>query len=259
LSELSEQRSEVLVDGKRLETLSYGEVGGGPTIVMLHEGLGSISMWRDFPRQIAEKTGCGVLVYSRYGHGKSDRLAEKRGVDFMHHEASVVLPALLTQCKIERPVLLGHSDGGSIAILYAAHAPANLRALILMAPHVFVEDLTVESIAKIGNVYRATDLPSKLARHHDHADEMFWGWNEIWLDPKFRDWNIEEQLDAIRCPVLLIQGKEDEYGTPAQVTAIQRRVQRRKTLVLSNCGHSPHRDQPSATLHAIAQFVRELA
>jgi pimeloyl-ACP methyl ester carboxylesterase len=259
LSELYEYRSEVVVDGKRLETLSYAAIGSAPTIVMLHEGLGSVSMWKDFPRRIAETTYCGVLVYSRYGHGKSERLAGKRPVEFMHHEAGVVLPGLLAQLEIERPILLGHSDGGSIAILYAASSPANVRAMILMAPHVFVEELTVESIAKIGSVYRTTDLQAKLARHHDHADEMFWGWNEVWLDPDFRNWNIEAQLERIRCPVLLIQGKEDEYGTLAQVAAIQRRVQPTKTLVLSNCGHSPHRDQPRATLEAIAQFLRELS
>jgi pimeloyl-ACP methyl ester carboxylesterase len=259
LSQLREHRSEVVVDGKRLETLSYPAIGGAHTIVMLHEGLGSISMWKDFPRQIVQKTHCGALVYSRYGHGKSERLAEKRPAEFMHQEARVVLPGLLAQFEIERPVLLGHSDGGSIAILHAASSPAKVRAMVLMAPHVFVEDLTVESIAKIGNLYRTSELPAKLARHHHHADEMFWGWNEVWLDSDFRNWNIEDQLDAIRCPVLLIQGKEDEYGTLAQVAAIQRRVQQTKTLVLSNCGHSPHRDQPTATLEAIAEFVGELS
>ena len=258
MSELREHRSEVVVDGKRLETLSYAPIGANPTIVMLHEGLGSVSMWKDFPEQIARATRCGVLAYSRYGHGKSDRLREPRPVEFMHHEATVVLPSLLEQLGIQRPILLGHSDGASIAIIYAATSLANPQALILAAPHVFVEDLTVLSIAKIRTAYRTTELPAKLARHHDHAEEMFWGWNDIWLDPEFRGWNIEDCLDSIRCPVLTIQGEEDEYGTLAQVDAIKRRVPHAQTLVLSNCGHSPHRDQPTATLQAISQFVRKL-
>lgn len=258
LAELQETRGEIVVDGHRLETLSYVAADNPSTIVMLHEGLGSVSMWKDFPSKVAEATGYSVLVYSRYGHGKSDALCEPRRVEFMHHEGIVVLPALLAQLEIRRPILLGHSDGGSISLLYAAATAESLRALILEAPHVFVEDLTVQSIAKIGDVYRTTDLPAKLARHHDHPDEMFWGWNDIWLEPGFRAWNIEASLDAIRCPVLVIQGHEDEYGTMAQVAAIQRRIPHAETLALANCGHSPHRDQPAATLAAIADFIRKL-
>jgi pimeloyl-ACP methyl ester carboxylesterase len=259
LAELRETRGEIVVDGHRLETLSYAAVGDQPTIVTLHEGLGSVSMWKNFPSKVANATGCSVLVYSRYGHGKSDALREPRRVDFMHHEGIVVLPALLKQLEIRRPILLGHSDGGSISLLYAAAAPVESpRALILEAPHVFVEDLTVQSIAKIGDVYRTTDLPAKLARHHDHPDEMFWGWNKIWLDSNFRGWNIEDCLDVIHCPILVIHGYQDEYGTMAQVAAIQRRIPRAETLALANCGHSPHRDQPTATLAAIAAFLRKL-
>ena len=246
------------VDGKRLETLRYPPSGRETTIVMLHEGLGSVSMWKDFPERIAEATGCGVLAYSRYGHGKSEHLAEKRGVDFMHHEAQVVLPELLEQFEIQAPILLGHSDGGSICIIHAATAARKPRAMVLEAPHLFVEELSVSSIAKIRAVYQTTDLPKKLARHHDHVDETFWGWNDIWLDPHFRSWNIEEYLDDIACPILVIQGERDEYGTLAQVEAIKSRVPGTEAHVLQECGHSPHRDQPEKTLEAITTFVRRV-
>jgi pimeloyl-ACP methyl ester carboxylesterase len=259
LSELRAHRSDVVVDGKRLETLAYSAVGKRPTIVMLHEGLGSVSLWKDFPEQLARTTKCGVVAYSRYGHGKSERLREKRLVEFMHHEGTVVLPGLLERLGIQRPILLGHSDGASICLIYAAASPASPLGLVLEAPHVFVEDLTVNSIAKIGTVYRTTDLPEKLGRYHDHVEETFWGWNDIWLDPKFRAWNIAECLDSIRCPVLVIQGEDDEYGTLAQVDAVKRRVREARTVVLPSCGHSPHRDQPTATLHAISQFAGTLS
>src|SRR6266436_7020897 len=210
------------IDGKRLETLHYAPARSetDATIVMLHEGLGSIAMWKDFPERVAETTGCGVLVYSRYGHGKSDRLAEKRSVDFMHHEATVVLPELLAKLGIQRPILLGHSDGGSIALIYAGTWPERLRGLILEAPHVFVEEFGLRSTRAIRKLYESGDLPKKLSRYHDHVDEMFRGWNDIWLDPHFRDWNIEEYLGAITCPTLVIQGENDEYGTVAHVEAI---------------------------------------
>ncbi len=225
---------------------------------MLHEGLGSVAMWRDFPEQLAHATDCGVLVYSRYGHGKSERLAEKRCVDFMHHEAKVVLPELLRQFEIHRPILLGHSDGGSIALIYAGTWPEQVRALVLEAPHVFVEDVSIRSITAIRRLYESSDLPQKLARYHDHVDETFRGWNDIWLDPNFRNWNIEEYLAAITCPTLVIQGEDDEYGTLAQVETIQHRVPATRTLILPRCGHSPHRDQPSLTLGAISKFIATL-
>lgn len=246
------------VNGKRLEALLYQPVGANTTVVMLHEGLGSVAMWKDFPERVAEATGCRVLVYSRYGHGKSERLAEKRPFDFMHHEAKVVLPELLRQFEIERPILLGHSDGASIALIYAGTWPAQVRALILEAPHVFVEDFGIRSIAAIRKLYEASDLPQRLARYHDHADETFRGWNDIWLDPQFRYWNIEEYLAEISCPTLVIQGEDDEYGTLAQVEAIQRPMPATQSLILPRCGHSPHRDQPSLTLDAISKFVATL-
>ena len=250
------QRGEVLVDGKRLETLWIEPADKHrPTIVMLHEGLGSVALWKDFPQRLASRTGCGILVYSRYGHGNSDQLLEKRPVEFMHHEGEVVLPELLEKLNITRPILLGHSDGGSIALIFAGKYPDRPRALILEAPHVFVEDLSVASITEAKVTYLTTDLPRKLGRYHQHVDGSFWGWNDIWLDPQFRSWNIEEYLPAIRCPILCIQGEEDEYGTIAQVKAIQARVPATEILMLQNCKHSPHRDQTEATLEKMAEYM----
>ena len=250
------QSHDVVADGRRLETLWIPPTkSGAPPIVVLHEGLGSIAHWRDFPARVAERTGSGVLVYSRYGYGNSDRLAEKRPVDYMHREGEVVLPALLEQFGIAKPVLLGHSDGASIAIIFAGKYPEAARGLILEAPHVFVEDVSVESIARAKVVYETTDLGPKLARYHAHPDATFWGWNDIWLDPRFRSWNIEEYLDSIRCPVLVIQGEDDEYGTSRQVEAVRARVKQVGVLMLPQCKHSPHRDQPEATLEAVGKFM----
>ena len=246
----------MVVDGKRLETLWIGRgQSNRPTIVMLHEGLGSIALWKNFPELLATHTDCGVLLYSRYGHGNSDRLMEKRPVTFMHHEGEVVLPELLEKLQIERPILLGHSDGGSIAIIFAGKHPDAVRGLILEAPHVFVEDLSVASITQAKVNYQKTELPQKLSRHHAHVDATFWGWNDIWLDPDFRSWNIEEYLAAIRCPVLCIQGEQDEYGTRAQVEAIKAQVPRTEIVMLPNCKHSPHRDQAERTLERMVEFV----
>jgi len=247
------------VDGKRLETLWIEpETAARPTIVMLHEGLGSIALWKDFPQRLALGTGCAVLVYSRYGHGGSDRLMEKRPVEFMHHEGEVVLPSLLDKLGISRPILLGHSDGGSIALVFAGKYPERPRALILEAPHVFVEDLSVASISQANVSYQTTDLPKKLGRYHAHVDETFWGWNDIWLDPQFRSWNIEGYLPAVRCPILCIQGEEDEYGTIAQVKAIEACVPATEILMLPKCKHSPHRDQAEATLEKMVDFVARM-
>jgi len=254
-----QQRGEVLVDGKRLETLWIEPADKDrPMIVMLHEGLGSVALWKDFPQRLASRTGCGILVYSRYGHGNSDRLLEKRPVEFMHHEGEKVLPELLDKLNIVKPILLGHSDGGSIALIFAGKYPDRPRALVLEAPHVFVEDLSVASITQAKVAYLTTELPRKLGRYHQHVDATFWGWNDIWLDPQFRSWNIEKYLPAIRCKILCIQGEEDEYGTIAQVRAIQARVPATEILMLPNCKHSAHRDQTEATLERMAEFVAEV-
>lgn len=248
------------VDGHWLETARLEASRSDlPTIAMLHEGLGSIAHWKDFPQVLAEATGAGVFLYSRYGHGASDALKEPRSVSYMHHEAQVVLPELLRQANIGRPVLLGQSDGASIAILYAGTFPDSPAGLILEAPHVFVEDITVSSIARARALYQETDLPQRLARYHANADSLFWGWNNIWLDPGFRSWNIESFLDLVRCPVLVLQGAQDEYGTAKQVEAIQRRIPWALAAILDGCKHAPHRDRSEATLASIREFIRTLA
>jgi pimeloyl-ACP methyl ester carboxylesterase len=255
-AELRQQFDEVAVDGKRLETLLIDPPeASAQTIVMLHEGLGSIALWKDFPQRLAARTGCRVLVYSRYGHGNSDKLMEKRPVRFMHHEGEAVLPELLDKLSIERPILLGHSDGGSIALIFAGRFPERPRALILEAPHVFVEDHGLASIAAAKIALETTDFRDKLARYHVHVDEVFRGWNDIWLDPQFRAWNIESYLGSIRCPILCIQGEDDEYGTPAQVETIQAQVPATEVVMLPDCKHSPHRDQREVTLEKMAKFV----
>jgi pimeloyl-ACP methyl ester carboxylesterase len=244
------------VDGHSLEAVRIEARNSAlPTIVMLHEGLGSVSHWKDFPSRLAEDTGAGVFVHSRYGHGTSDCLGEPRSVFYMHHEAQIVLPEILRKAGIERPALLGHSDGASIAIIYAGTFPDSPAGLILEAPHVFVEDISLASIAEARENYRQTDLPQHLARHHANADSLFWGWNDIWLDATFRNWNIESFLDPIRCPVLVIQGAQDQYGTIKQVEAIQARIPSASATILEDCRHAPHRDQPKATLSAMRLFV----
>ena len=258
--QLVQKFGEVIVDGKRLGTAWIAlRDAGAATIVLLHEGLGSIALWKEFPQLLAERTGCGVLVYSRYGHGESERLAEKRSIDFMHREGEVVLPELLDKLNIAQPILLGHSDGGSMALIFAGRYPDRPRALILEAPHVFVEDLSVTSITEAKLRYETMDLRRRLGCYHEHVDSTFWGWNDIWLDPRFRSWNIESYLGTIRCPILCIQGEQDEYGTLAQLQAIQAQVPQTEILMLPDCGHSPHREQPEATLERMARFVARVA
>jgi pimeloyl-ACP methyl ester carboxylesterase len=232
---------------------------GHAALVFLHEGLGSVALWKDFPAQVVSATGAPALVYSRYGYGKSDRIAEARGVDYMHREALEVLPDLLDALSIRNPVLIGHSDGASIALIHAGSGSRPVRGLVLMAPHVFVEDITVNSIAEAKVAFANTGLPAKLARYHDDAESTFRGWNDIWLHPDFRFWNIEEYLPGVNCPLLLIQGEDDQYGTSTQVTAIARQVNGPvETLMLSNCAHSPHVDQMQATVQRIAHFLGRL-
>jgi pimeloyl-ACP methyl ester carboxylesterase len=233
-----------------------------PTIVFLHEGLGSAAMWKGFPARLAERTGCGALVYSRLGHGRSDPLTAPRTPRFMHDEALTTLPAVLRELRVAEPVLFGHSDGASIALLYAGSDPPPSiapLALALEAPHVFVEPLSIESIARMRVEYETTDLPSKLAKHHGgNTETMFRGWNDIWLSPEFQSWNIESCLPRIRQPLLVIQGEQDEYGTWNQVDSILRHVTGpARALRLADCGHAPHRDQPEAVLETATAFLRE--
>ena len=250
----------VEVAGHRLEYFWTRPPAAGKTaLVFLHEGLGSAGLWRDFPAAVTKATGYPVLVYSRYGYGGSDLLGEPRGVDYMHNEALKVLPALRAALGLDDVVLVGHSDGASIALIHAGDGRWPVRALVLEAPHVFVEDISIVGIEAAKAAYETTDLPAKLARHHADAERTFYGWNDIWLDPAFRAWNIEDYLGAITCPALVIQGDDDEYGTAAQVTAIRNRASGPvETLLLAACGHSPHRDQPDAVRTAMAAFIGRL-
>ncbi len=229
-----------------------------PTLVLLHEGLGSVAMWRDFPGRLAHATGCNALVYSRHGYGRSDPLTAPRAVGYMHDEALVALPDLLDQLGIERPILVGHSDGGSIALIHAGARKRPVAAVVTLAAHVLVEDISVSSIAAAKVAYETSDLRSKLGRYHADVDSAFRGWNDIWLHPDFRAWNIEEYLPRIACPVLAIQGEDDEYGTMEQMRRIGAQVKDVELLELEDCRHSPHRDQPDAVLEAVTRFVDRL-
>lgn len=240
-------------------TLEYKLIPGDPEkpyLVFLHEGLGSVSMWRDFPDKVARQTGARALVYSRQGHGQSGPLTGPRTPQFMHDEALIVLPALLKRLGIEQPILIGHSDGASIALIHAAQRTHNTHGVVLMAPHVFVEAMTLESIARIAETYETGDLRTRLQRHHAHVDDAFRGWSRIWLDPRFQTWSLGAEVQRLAVPTLLIQGTDDAYGTLAQLDAISEvapgPVQR---VVLNNCGHVPFRDQEAAVLDAVAAFV----
>ena len=245
--------------GHRLECVDYPALRPGrPTLVFLHEGLGSVAMWRDFPSRVAAATGCRTVVYSRYGYGQSDVLAAPFGTDYMHLEAQQALPEILAALKVERPVLVGHSDGASIAIIHIGSDLSPVEAAVVMAPHVFVEDISIRSIAAAKLAYETTDLSQKLARYHQDVDRTFWAWNDIWLHADFRAWNIESYLLGINCPLLVLQGEDDEYGTARQIDAIAEQVPDTQPLLLDDCRHSPHRDQPEATLAAIVSFVDAL-
>jgi pimeloyl-ACP methyl ester carboxylesterase len=231
-----------------------------PVLVLLHEGLGSTALWKSFPELVAQATGCAVLVYSRYGYGRSDRLTGPRATDYMHREALEVLPEVLGQLSIEAPVLVGHSDGASIALIHAGAGRWPVRGVVALAPHVFVEDITVASIAAAKVTFETTDMAQRMAKYHDDPVGTFRGWNHIWLHPDFRAWNIESYLPGITCPVLLIQGDDDQYGTRAQVDAVARQVRGPAEIVmLPDCAHSPHVDQKEATRDLIVRFVGGLA
>lgn len=255
----AEKRSVIEVAGRQLEIERLGSrAAGWPTIVFLHEGLGCISHWRDFPQRAVEATGYSALIYSRYGYGQSDVLEGKRNADYMHREALDVLPALLDKLEIRNPMLFGHSDGASIALIHAG-AGHSVRGLILEAPHVFVEDISIQGATQAAQQYRDTDLPKRLGRHHRDADKTFWGWHDIWTSAEFRDWNIEKSLSGITCPLLAIQGEQDAYGTLRQIDAVVRQVSGpRRKLVLPDCGHRPHREHPETILEATTSFIESV-
>jgi len=246
------------VDGKPIEYVRLASSHpreDAPTMVFLHEGLGSLSMWRDFPQQVADACGCEAIVYSRYGYGRSEPLGEKRAPGYMHHEALACLPQLLDQLHIKRPILFGHSDGGSIALIHAGAARRPVTAAIVMAPHVMVEDVAIEGIKRTRQIYLDSDFKQRLGKYHRDPDSVFWGWNDIWLDAAFRAWNIEEFLPTISCPVLAIQGEDDEYATMDQIERIGRQCPDVELLKLADCRHSPHKDQPQQLIAAVANFV----
>jgi pimeloyl-ACP methyl ester carboxylesterase len=255
-------RHHVLACGKRLEAVAFGPPPDqAPTIVMLHEGLGCVALWRDFPGELAAATGYGVFAYSRAGYGGSERIDLPRPLDYMSREARFSLPALLEAIGLKRGILLGHSDGGSIAAIYAGeHSDERIKGLILMAPHLFTEEMGLASIAEAGHAYETGDLRARLAKYHADVDNAFYGWNDAWLDPGFRAWNIEDTVRRWRVPALVIQGADDQYGTLKQIRAIEARSPAPVTsLVLEACRHAPQVDQPRATLEAIVAFCAEVA
>ncbi|TXH69536.1 MAG: alpha/beta hydrolase [Thiothrix sp.] len=251
--------------GGREIQIEYQYVGiadaDAPLVVFLHEGLGSVSMWKDFPDTFCQAAHCRGLVYSRPGYGQSTPRPpdERWDVDFMHRQAFEVLPMLLAALKIDplqqKLWLFGHSDGASITLLYAARYPKALTGAIVLAPHIMVEDLTITSIEKARDLYKTTNFSEKLGRHHQDADSAFWGWNAIWLHPPFRAWSIEEELARIECPILAVQGLDDEYGSLEQIRGIARRVARVELVEIPACGHSPHRDQPTLLTKKATDFI----
>lgn len=248
------------IAGVGLEYEMYGPApDDAPTLVLLHEGLGSLALWRDFPERLAKRTGLGVLVYSRAGYGRSDTAALPRPTDYMTREAET-LGALLDAADVRRAILLGHSDGATIAAIYAGSAQdMRVRGLILMAPHFFAETEGLAAIVKARAAYETGDLAARLAKYHDHPDVAFRGWCDAWLSPEFRDWNVAEVIDYIRVPVLAIQGAEDPYGTCAQIDELQGRCYAPvDVLWLEGCGHAPHQEQAEAVEDAITSYCARL-
>jgi pimeloyl-ACP methyl ester carboxylesterase len=256
-------RVAIEVDGKRLD-IEYRRIDGPadvPLIVFLHEGLGSVSMWRDFPARLCTAGGYRGLVFSRPGYGTSTPRPRdvKWHADFMHRQAEDVLPPLFAALDIDvindPPWLFGHSDGGSIALIHAALFPSHIAGLIVLAPHLDVEQFGIDSIAEARVAYLETDLRDKLARHHADVDSAFWGWNDVWLSEPFSHFDIRALLPRITCPVLAIQGRDDQYGTMAHIDGIAAVLPDTALLKLEGCGHSPHRDQPGAVIDATVHFV----
>lgn len=250
------------INGIALETHGIAAPAGADPaapLVFLHEGLGSVAMWRDWPDQLCAATGRAGLVFSRRGYGRSSPVPDVRGSgclapDYMHREAWEVLPALLARLGIERPVLVGHSDGGSIALLHASRFP--VTACIVMAPHVIVEDVSVAAITQARDAY-AAGLRERLARYHADVDVAFWQWNDVWLSDAFRSFDIREECRAITAPLLAIQGEDDPYGTMAQIDEIASRAPQTRLLKLPDCGHSPHKDRPLVVEQAILEFLQD--
>ena len=247
------------IAGRSLEYRWVGPDSARAPLVFLHEGLGSIELWREFPESLCAAARRRGLVYSRYGNGWSEALGDPRRPGYMHDEARVVLPELLKTLVDRTPILVGHSDGASIALIFAGAGLA-VGGLVLIAPHVFVEDCSLVAINATLEEFRSTDLATRMAKYHRDPEATFRGWNDIWLHPSFRDWNIEEFLPAVESPVLLIQGENDEFGTTAQLDAIESRVGgQTRRLVIKEAGHSPHLSHPVPVTEAAVAFLTELA
>lgn len=250
----------------RSQRIEYRWIGStqpdAPVLVFLHEGLGSVAIWRDWPEAVCRLTGCRGLLYSRPGYGRSTpRPAdEKWPIGYLHDQAHTVLPAVLAALGVDTaqqpPFIYGHSDGGSIALLYAAAFPDRVAGIAVAAPHIFVEDVTIENLALAREAYLTTGLRDRLARYHDDVDSAFWGWNDAWLTSEFRHWNIEAELDAIECAVVAMQGVNDEYGTLEQIRGIARRVPQTRLVEIEDCAHTPHKDQPETVAAEIAALMQ---
>lgn len=243
------------IAGSAYEYAWFGNSTESQTIVMLHEGLGCVELWRDFPERLAQKASCRVLVYSRLGHGRSDPPLADRDVSYLHNEAHLVLPAVLKHFEIGEPILWGHSDGASIALLYAAEFPDRVKSVVVAAPHLFVENVTVSGIRETDQ--RFDQLVKRLGRYHDDAKALFLAWRNIWLSSEFYSWNIEKDVAQVKCPVLAIQGREDQYGTLAQVERIKELAPQTELVILDDCAHAPHQEQADAVLALSAEFVRK--
>jgi pimeloyl-ACP methyl ester carboxylesterase len=253
----------VEISGSKIEYVWHGPAPEQrPTLVFLHGGFGSASAWGDYPEQLADALGYGALTYSRIGYGASDIVSHSREVDFMHREALETLPKILKAFNIRNGILYGHSDGGSIALIYAGsplNASALIRALVLEAPHVFVEDLTLNSIAQAVENYDQGELRLRLSKYHDKVDHTFRSWSQIWLDPQFRFWNIESYLRSINIPLLLLQGAKDNFGTLDQIRKIENQCSGPvRTKIFSNCRHRPHRERPKEAVQAVVEFLADV-
>jgi pimeloyl-ACP methyl ester carboxylesterase len=254
-------KTPMVVDGVTLEYACHGpSPDQAATIVMLHEGLGCVELWRDFPKKVAAATGLGVFVYSRQGYGQSDPAILPKPLDFMTQEAVKVLPHVLDAIGFQRGVLFGHSDGATISAIYAGSVQDHrVRGLILMAPHFFTEQMGIAEIALAREGFASTDMASRMGRYHRDPEGAFRGWADTWLNPEFSKWNVAEVIDYLRIPVLAIQGREDQYGTLAQIDELQSRSYAPvDVVVLDDCKHAPHQEQPSKTLTAVEKFVSRL-
>jgi pimeloyl-ACP methyl ester carboxylesterase len=248
---------EISVEGMTLEYRLIGPLPShAPTIVMLHEGLGSIATWGDFPRRLSERTGAGVFAYSRSGYGGSPSTQARLSVDYIRRHALGALPKILDTIGFGRGILLGHSDGASMCAAYAGNVEdRRMRGLVLMAPHFCVEPETLAEIRNAREAFERRDLRQRLARYHENVDAAFWGWNDVWLDPGFAAFELEEELERIRVPILIIRGDDDRYGTHRQVRLAETLCKcPLQTLIMPDCGHVPHREKPAETIEAVAKL-----